>query len=298
MSVRYLATVAITAFLTAVFAGLAGAAIPALGPLLLVLAALALYGAGLALDVVPPGRPPRVALPVRAKVRRPSREFRLVAAIAAVLGFGLLGATAFGSPPPTPTLEALPASGDSLTTDVAAAEPQIATPTAEPPTAAAVEPSPEPTATPAEPTVEPSTDVPDDDATPATSPVALEASTEPPSPTPTPDPIVAETQALQAGWLTGRWQVTNTAASGAGAGESATLVLDLHEAAGQVEGSGDGITIAGVRQGPAFSLIFRRSDGTGGRYDWTMRPDGSLAGSFIDDATGNSGPSTAHRLPD
>lgn len=288
MGARYVVTVAISSFLIAVFAGLLGAALPGAGPLLLVLAALALYATGLALDVLPPGRPvatwPKLPL-----VRRPSREARLTAAILAVLGFGLLGATAFGNPDETPALEALPGGSDGLSVDAAAAEPPPATPT--------TAPTSEPTAAPAGvPTEAPAATVAAGETSAAT-PADLDVPAEPPTPTPTPDPIVTETEALQAGWLTGRWEVTNTVERGPGTGETTSIVVDLHEAAGQVEGTGEGLTLSGVRQGEAFAIIFRRPDGSGGRYVWTTRPDGRLAGTFAEEATGNSGTSTAHRLP-
>lgn len=292
MSARYFVVVAISGFLVAVFAGLLGAALPSVGALLMVLAALALYVTGLALDVLPPGRPP-VTWPKLPdlNLRRPSREARLTAAILAVLGFGLLGATAFGSPDETPALEALPGAGDGLSVNAAAAEPPAATPAAEPTSEPAAAPTTAPTEVPA------ATATGVAEAAVATPPADFDVPTEPPTPTPTPDPIVVETEALQAGWLTGRWEVTNTVERGPATGETTTVIFDLHEAAGQVDGTGEGLTLSGVRQGDAFVVTFRRPDDSAGRYVWTTRPDGRLAGTFADETSGNSGTSTARRLP-
>lgn len=127
-----------------------------------------------------------------------------------------------------------------------------------------------PTPTPLPPTATPESEEP----TPAP--------TEPPRPAPTPNPVTSLAEALQAGWMTGRWAVLDVIKEGPNAGESALLIIDLQESGGQVTGQGSELELTGTHDGPNVRLNFRRADGSGGRFEWVIQADGSVAGTFED----------------
>jgi|GEM_PF-7093580 len=141
-------------------------------------------------------------------------------------------------------------------------EPPAATPTPVPPTPTPTEPPPTPT-----PTVTP---------TPSPTPI-------PPTPTPTPNPIVQMVEAGEAGWMTGRWEITDVVQEGPGRGQTFTLVVDLYDVGGQVRGTGpEGLVLSGERFGHEVRLVFGPGGSHRGSFTWTMQPDGSLAGTFTD----------------
>ena len=119
----------------------------------------------------------------------------------------------------------------------------------------------------------------------------------PPTPTPVPPRATPATQPqLEAGWMSGRWQITDTVTQGPDTGASFAFVVTLNEAGGRVSGSGDGLSLDGARQGTLIRVDFFRTGAAAGVFEWQVQPDGTLVGTFEDFGGNNGGVSVARRL--
>jgi hypothetical protein len=71
--------------------------------------------------------------------------------------------------------------------------------------------------------------------------------------------------------------------------------VSLLEASDQVTGEGEGLQLAGHRSGNEVVVTVSRPGGTG-QFTWSVAPDGSLVGSFVDAGANNSGSSVGRRF--
>ncbi|MGE5596457.1 MAG: hypothetical protein ACM3S1_10550 [Hyphomicrobiales bacterium] len=321
MGARYWISAFLFLLILSGFAAALGALLPGVGPILLAIAGGLFYVIAVALDLLPPGRPgakheaapdppghdyERVltrweqratAQPFVYRTEAPGRvpatytllgyqphdDDREREANQAIVGgiFGALGVALIAAVLTASTSNG----GPKLTLDGIARD---AVAGVEPPPAQLAEAAPADTPSPT-PTTAPSTPTPEPTETPTPAPTPT-----PPTPTPTPDPLSAAAEALQAGWMTGRWRITDTITSGPGSGAAFTFVAELKETGGEITGGGQGLTFTGHRTGNGIRIDFRREDGSGGSFEWSILPDGTVAGTFRD---GNvSGTSIATRL--
>jgi len=271
MGTRYIVSLTLLVSIIAMVAGVLATLLPAIAALPLVLALLALATVGVALDLLPPGQP-RGGTPAASRFA----AVAVVVVLGVTLGFGALRTVddmVRGKDPSFAAAMGLQAAAtvEGEGTAVAAVESPPETPTPAPPTATA-------TATPA--VTEPA----------ATPTPALPTSTpQPVGPTPTPDAIVDITREGGAGWLTGRWKITDIAKDGPAAGQTFALVVELRDVRGQVTGSGAGLEFTGQRRGNRVRVDFRRAGANVGVFEWTILPDGTMSGTFRDgNSTGTS----------
>ncbi len=148
----------------------------------------------------------------------------------------------------------------------------------QPPSPEPTEPPPRATPTPVPPTPTEPPPTPTPTATPTPSPTP-----QPPTPTPTPNPVTRMVEEGEAGWLTGRWQVTDIVQEGPGQGRTFTMVVELQDVGGEIRGTGpDGMVLSGERTGGQVYLVFGPGGTHRGAFTWTVQSDGSLAGTFTD----------------
>lgn len=340
MSARYLLSALLFLATLVGVAALAGALLPGVNALLLALVAAVLYPIGLALDVLPPGRPDNAfrddgwlasendrlldddgeddrgpaavagagtswqTAPTQ-RIRREDilsasyvagpgqapAERRGIPAAAAVIGgiaaLLLAGAAAIA------LLQRDGGDGTVFQGDGEDAVAGVSPPGGEEDAATAAPPSPT-----AEPTEAPPTPAATATAEPPTpTPVPPTPTPVPPAPTPVPQRAAPATQQqLEAGWMSGRWQITDTVTRGPDAGASFTFLVTLTEADGRVTGGGDGLSLDGARQGSTIRLDFFRTGAAAGVFVWQVQPDGTLVGTFEDFGGNNGGVSVARRL--
>jgi hypothetical protein len=149
-----------------------------------------------------------------------------------------------------------------------------ATPTTSPVTPVTASPTERPVASPA--------------STASTTPATATA-----APTLSPTPPPAATAAAVSN-ISGRYRLIDTISSGPYAGQQYAFNVTLTQLGSAVSGNGGGLKLTGNRIGNHLHLEFSRGKGTG-RFDWEIQADGNLAGTFTDDAAGNSGASSATR---
>lgn len=319
MTPRYLVSLALMAVAVLIVGALLGFIVPGLHPVLSALLFLAGYGAGLMADLLPPGRMPsqgRVEAhhpyrpasapvpppaPVSASPEPPNmwesaeapsqgrwwtRRVALPATIAGAFIIGFTGAA----------LVLLDRNTDGDVDGQAASDP-----TEQPASAtsgASQPPSPTPTTVATEapsPTRQPPpTSEPTAAATPAPTLAPPTAAPTVPAATVPPAPSGVQAQGMAAP-LTGTYRLTDTITSGSGTGSTYTFSVVLREENGVVTGGGDGLSIAGYRDGSSVSATFTRPGGSGA-FAWTAQGDGSYAGTFRDDGIPNSGRSELVRI--
>ena len=325
MSARYLVSVSLFVIALAGVGAALGFVLPGVSALALAVTLAVLYPVGLAFDVLPPGRPRaasatdwlaednRAVPPPRS--RAPAARGERPAAGAPVPPGYVAGPGAEApSRPPVPAAVVVAGIGGLLLVGTIAAAAReggggsrafpalggaggeaVAGVTAPPPPTVAGTPGPAQTATPTPPPATPTlTATPTPTATATEAPATPTAA--PATPTPLPQPAPSQPQ-LQAGWMNGRWQITDTITQGPDAGMTFTFVVTLTEAEGRVAGSGDGLSLDGVRRGETVRLDFFRTGAAAGVFEWRVQPDGSLAGAFSDFGAANGGVSVARRLP-